>query len=122
VDEVELDDDTDEDEFVLCTVFLCGMNIRDTSSALIEFNPFGAAPLFHPSRGSDWKLGGEATAVVIEEVFEEERKSVSTQCIILSSAANYRLLQRTPKATVLVSGADKRKNKAEEVFWSVIGR
>jgi hypothetical protein len=66
VDETELDDDTDEDEFVLCTVFLCGINIRDTSSALIEFNPFGAAPLFHPNRGSDWKLGGEATAVVIE--------------------------------------------------------
>jgi hypothetical protein len=42
------------------------MNIRDTSSALIEFNPLGLAPLFHPSRGSDWKLGGEATAVVIE--------------------------------------------------------
>lgn len=81
MDGVELDDDTDEDEFVLGTVFLGGMNIRDTSSALIEFNPFGAAPLFHPSRGSDWKLGGEATAVVIEEVFEVERKSGSTSVV-----------------------------------------
>lgn len=44
------------------------MNIRDTSSALIEFSPPGAGPLFHPSRGKDWKLGGEATAVVIERV------------------------------------------------------
>ena len=68
MDDVELVDDTDEEEFVLCTVFLGGMNIRDTSSALIEFNPFGLVLLFHPSRGSDWKLGGDATAVVMELV------------------------------------------------------
>jgi hypothetical protein len=29
------------------------MNIRDTSSALIEFNPLWLVVLFHPSRGSD---------------------------------------------------------------------
>lgn len=44
------------------------MNIRDTSSALIELSPPEGLPLFHPRRGNDWKLGGEATAVVIEQV------------------------------------------------------
>ena len=48
--------------------------MRDTSSALIEFSPFGLAPLFHPGRGSDWKLGGEATAVVIEYVVSRRSK------------------------------------------------
>jgi hypothetical protein len=55
-DMVELDEvveDIEDDEFVLCTLFRCGMNIRDTSSALIEFR-FPAPPLllFQPSLDS----------------------------------------------------------------------
>ena len=49
--------------------------MRDTSSALIEFNPLGLVPPFHPSRGSDWKLGGEATAVVIEYVISRWKEN-----------------------------------------------
>ena len=65
VEEADEFEDNDEDELVLCTFFLCGINIRETSSALMEFSPPVEGLLFHPSRG---KLGGEATAVVIEEV------------------------------------------------------
>jgi hypothetical protein len=53
VDKVEVEefeDDTEDDEFARCTLFRCGMNIRETSSALIEFKP-PAPPLllFHPN-------------------------------------------------------------------------
>lgn len=62
----ELGDDIEEEELVLWGPFLCGINIRDTSSALIELKPpLGPPPPFQPSRGRDWKLGGDATAVVI---------------------------------------------------------
>ena len=47
---------------------------------------------------------------------------MTTSVCYLSSVADYLLLQRTPGTTDLVSRTDKRKNKAEEVFWSVIGR
>ena len=65
VEDADEFEDNDEDELVLCTFFLCGINIRETSSALMEFSPPVEGPLFHPNRG---KLGGEATAVVIEKV------------------------------------------------------
>ena len=58
------DDAIDDEELVLCTLFL-GMNILDTSSALIGLSPPCPVLLeFHPSRGNDWKLGGDATAVM----------------------------------------------------------
>lgn len=66
VDVDEFDEDMEEEELVLWTVFRCGMNIRDTSSALIELiPPLPPLLLFHPSLDKGWKLGGEATAVVI---------------------------------------------------------
>jgi hypothetical protein len=53
---VDVDDDDDaidDDELVLCTPFL-GMNILDTSSALIGLSPPCPVLLeFHPSRGND---------------------------------------------------------------------
>jgi hypothetical protein len=52
---VELDEvveDIEDDEFVLCTLFRCGMNIRDTSSALIEFRFPAPLLLFQPSLDS----------------------------------------------------------------------
>jgi hypothetical protein len=53
VDDDEAEDAIEDDEFVLCTLFRCGMNIRDTSSALIEFRPPAPALLlFHPSLDS----------------------------------------------------------------------
>lgn len=66
----EFDEDMEHDEFVLCTVFRCGVNIRDTSSALMELKPpppplLPPLLLFHPSLDNGWKLGGDATAVVI---------------------------------------------------------
>jgi hypothetical protein len=65
----EFDDDSEEEEFVLCTLFRCGMNILDTSSVLIEFMPpVPPLLLFHPSLDKGWKLGGEATAVVIGRI------------------------------------------------------
>lgn len=72
VDEEEEDEDEDdareEDELVRCTLFR-GMNIRVTSSALIELSPpCPPLPVFHPSRGRDWKLGGDATAVIGREL------------------------------------------------------
>jgi len=67
VEDEELVDEIDDEEFVRCTVFLCGINIRETSSELIEFKPPDGALEFHPSRGIAWKLGGDATAVVMGE-------------------------------------------------------
>ncbi len=62
----EFEEDIEDDEFVLCTLFRCGMNIRETSSALIESRPpVPPLLLFQPSLDNGWKLGGEATAVVI---------------------------------------------------------
>lgn len=59
-------DDIDEDEFDRCGP-LRDMNIRVTSSALIELSPPGAPlPVFHPNRGRGSKLGGDATAVIGE--------------------------------------------------------
>lgn len=57
-------DDVDEEEFERCMLFR-GMNICDTSSAFME--PRGVCPLleeYHPRRGADCTLGGEATAVM----------------------------------------------------------
>lgn len=68
VEEVEEFDDSDDDEFVLCTP-LRGRNMRDTSSVFID--PRAACPAlpveYHPRRGPDCTLGGEATAVMREE-------------------------------------------------------
>ena len=47
---------------------------------------------------------------------------MTTSVNYLSSVADYRLLQRTAGGTDLLSRTDERKKKAEEVFWSVIGR
>ena len=68
--EVDAFEESDEEELDLETFFLCGMNMRDTSSALIEFRlPFAVFLSFQgPSRGSDWKFDGLATAVVITVV------------------------------------------------------
>lgn len=66
VDDDELDEAREEDELLLCTALRWGMNMRDTSSVLIaEKLPEFEFPPFQPSRDSDWKLGGEATAVVM---------------------------------------------------------
>ena len=66
VDEPEAVEDIDDEEFTLCGPFR-GMNIRVTSSALMEFNPPCALlPEFHPNCGRDWKLVGAATAVICE--------------------------------------------------------
>ena len=62
------DDDTeeiDDAEWLRCGP-LRGSTMRDTSSALIEFSaPAGPLPAeFHPRRGRDGRLGGDATAVM----------------------------------------------------------
>lgn len=67
VEFVEALEFNDDEEELLWTVFRCGINIRDTSSVLMAENPpWLVFEPFHPSLGRDWKLGGEATAVVIE--------------------------------------------------------
>lgn len=69
VDDVDVDDANEEEEFDLWTPFR-GINIRDTSSAFIEVRaacpPLLAA--FHPKRGPDCTLGGDATAVMRRQV------------------------------------------------------
>ena len=63
VDVDEFEEDVEDEELVLCTVFRCGINIRDTSSALIEFMPpVPPLLLFHPYLD---KFGGGATAEII---------------------------------------------------------
>lgn len=73
VDDVDVDDANEEEEFDLWTPFR-GMNIRDTSSAFIEVSaacpPLPAA--YHPRRGPDCTLGGEATAVMRRQVLVGE--------------------------------------------------
>lgn len=61
-DELEL---REEEEFDLWTLFR-GMNTRDTSSVSIEDSaPCPPLPeLYHPKRGPDSTLGGDATAVM----------------------------------------------------------
>lgn len=65
VDDVDVFDDSEDDELDLCTLFR-GINIRDTSSVFTE--PRAACPPlpagYHPRRGPDCTLGGEATAVM----------------------------------------------------------
>ena len=58
----------DEEELLLVTTFLCGMNILETSSLLIAVKPppFEREPS-QVDRGRDVKVGGEATMVVIGE-------------------------------------------------------
>jgi hypothetical protein len=77
VEEVEELDESDEDEFVLCTP-LRGKNMRDTSSVFID--PRAACPAlpveYHPRRGPDCTLGGEATAVMRRE---EGRGEISVE-------------------------------------------
>jgi hypothetical protein len=65
VDEVDDWDDRDEDEFDLVAVFLGGMSILETSSALMA-KPLEVALLEapHADLGIFWKLGGGATAVM----------------------------------------------------------
>jgi hypothetical protein len=64
-EEVDVEDANEEEEFDLWTL-LRGINIRETSSAFIEVSaacpPLLAA--YHPKRGPDCTLGGEATAVM----------------------------------------------------------
>ena len=62
----DVDDAIDDDEFVRCSDFFCGINMRETSSALIDANvPAFGLEAFHPNLDMGWKLGGEATTVVI---------------------------------------------------------
>ena len=50
VELVEVEEAIDEEELVRCMFLGRGMNIRDTSSVLIPFNPpCEALPVFHPS-------------------------------------------------------------------------
>lgn len=63
----DVEEATDEDELVRCADFR-GWNILDTSSALIVVNP-PCAPLPLPHRGKDWRLGGDATAVICVEFY-----------------------------------------------------
>lgn len=73
LEEEDVVDDIDDDEFVRCGL-LRDMNIRVTSSALIEFRPpWAQSPVSHPNRGRGSKLGGDATAVIGE---------VSTQGVV----------------------------------------
>lgn len=73
VDDVDVDDANEEEEFDLWTPFR-GINIRDTSSAFIEVSaacpPLPAA--YHPRRGPDCTLGGEATAVMRRQVLADD--------------------------------------------------
>ena len=66
VDEDEDDEAAEEDELVRCRFFL-GMKMRDTSSVLMLFKlPWAPLPVCHADRGTGWKLGGGATAVICE--------------------------------------------------------
>lgn len=83
--QVEEDDDEDvegidDTEFVRDAP-LRGIKIRVTSSALIESSPSLSSPVFH--RGKDWKLGGEATAVIgIADGFVDSRICVAVLRIL----------------------------------------
>lgn len=62
MEELEDEDVAEDEELVRCAL-LRGINIRVTSSAPIGFNaPCPPSLVFH--RGKDWKLGGDATAVI----------------------------------------------------------
>lgn len=65
VEDEDEDEASEDEEFVLCRFFR-GMNIRETSSALIDVSaPCPLLPAeYHPRRGPDCTLGGEATAVM----------------------------------------------------------
>lgn len=62
VDDPENEEAREDEEFVRCTL-LRFMNIRVTSSALMESSPF-CPPLLVFHWGKGWKLGGDATAVI----------------------------------------------------------
>lgn len=86
---VEEDDAIDEDELVRWMPLFWGRNMRETSSAFIDVNPPGApAPAFQPSRDSDWKLGGEATAVVMEKIQMLEGNRRATDAMFFSGTSN----------------------------------
>jgi len=63
----ERPDEIDEFEFCRCGTFL-GMNMRETSSALMDPRPSwpSPSPEGQPRRG--WMLGGDATAVMPDVV------------------------------------------------------
>lgn len=65
VEDEDEDEAKDDEELVLCRFFR-GINIRDTSSALIDVSaPCPPLPAeYHPRRGPDCTLGGDATAVM----------------------------------------------------------
>jgi hypothetical protein len=65
VDDVDAEDASDEDELDRCTLFR-GINMRDTSSVFIEAKAVcpSLPTEYHPRRGPDCTLGGEATAVM----------------------------------------------------------
>ena len=44
-------DASEDDELLRATPFLCGMNIRDTSSVFMAENPPPVVPPFRPRRG-----------------------------------------------------------------------
>lgn len=78
----DADEAIEEDEVVRCAAFR-GMNIRETSSALMEFMPFGA-PLgaLHPAREMGWKFGGGATAVICHDSKEQLPRRGSCSCVV----------------------------------------
>lgn len=68
VEEEDEDDAREDEELVLCRFFR-GINIRDTSSAFIDVSaPCPLLPVeYHPKRGPDCTLGGDATAVMSKD-------------------------------------------------------
>lgn len=65
-DEDDDEDPTEDDELVRWRLFR-GMNIRDTSSVLMLSRfPCPLVVECHAARGTGWKLGGGATAVMGE--------------------------------------------------------
>jgi hypothetical protein len=65
VEDVDETDDNDEDEFDRVAVFLGGISIRETSSALMEGRPLDEVlDCPHACLLRFWKLGGGATAVM----------------------------------------------------------
>lgn len=69
-------------------MFFRGINIRDTSSAFIEEVRAPCPPLpeaYHPRRGPDCTLGGDATAVMSRESAGISGISAGTLCRVASA-------------------------------------
>jgi hypothetical protein len=94
-DTVEADEDEskEEEEFDLWILFR-GINIRDTSSAFIEVR-VGWPPLppaYHPRRGPDCTLGGEATAVMRKKIPRRMLSGFVQPQLMFYSTTSQRLL------------------------------